>query len=495
MRTDFGSIPRRRALSLFLFLTFFLTAAVVAAPAHASKYAGYVMDAKSGKVLYSYKGDERRYPASLTKMMTLYMVFEALEAGRLNKNTRIRFSAHASSRVPSKLGVKAGRSITAEQAILALVTKSANDAAAAIAEHLGGTESGFARLMTDRARQLGMKSTTFRNASGLPDSRQVTTARDMAILGIALREHFPQYYHYFSRRSFTFAGRRMGNHNRLLGQVKGVDGIKTGYIRASGFNLVTSVERNGRSIVAVVLGGRTGKSRNAQMRKLIGEYLPRATRGTKRMLVAKAGGPSPLLAATLALPKRGPLPAYRPIRQDEDPVTMRVATAHTVSTAGAPADTVHASADGGFSVATIARKLAALSTAELPVPAPAPEIGSADPVRTAAIPPRPAKPVHQLGYADEEPIRTETAASAPPAGWQIQIAAVDTREGAIAMLEKARGKAPKTLSAVVNYTETVDSGGATLHRARFAGFASKSQAWDACGVLKKRKFACLALAN
>lgn len=481
MRTVSGSTMRFAALfpAVLLAVIAFL---VLAVPnAEASKYAGIVMDAKTGKVLYDYKASQRRYPASLTKMMTVYMMFEALEAGRLSKSARIRFSKHAASQVPSKLGVKAGRSISAEQAILALVTKSANDVAAAVAEHLGGTESQFASMMTQRARQLGMSSTTFKNASGLPNSAQVTTARDMARLGIALREHYPQYYKYFSTRSFTFNKRRMGNHNRLLGQVKGVDGIKTGYIRASGFNLVTSVQRDGRSIVAVVLGGKSGKSRNAQMTKLIGRYLHKGSKGGDRMLIAKVGG------ATL-LPAKAPVPTFRP----RDEVTIRVATAHGVSTGKAPIEAVRASAGSTFDVASIGHRLAALTAAELPVPTRAPYAGSTDPVRTAAVP-RPvveSEAVHQLGYAAEPATRKQT-----PEGWQIQIGAVDSAEQAIELLDKARGKAPKTLGKVENYTETVDKNGTTLYRARFAGFGSKSQAWDACKVLKRKRFACLALAN
>ena len=480
MRTVFGSTLRLSARLFAVLFATILMAAAPHAPAHASKYAGIVMDAKTGKVLYEYRANQRRFPASLTKMMTVYMMFEAMEAGQLSKDTRIRFSKHAASQVPSKLGVKAGRSISAEQAIMALVTKSANDVAAAVAEHLGGTESQFAALMTERARQLGMNATTFKNASGLPNSGQVTTARDMAMLGVALREHYPQYYHYFSKRSFTFNKRRMGNHNRLLGQVKGVDGIKTGYIRASGFNLVTSVERDGRSIVAVVLGGRTGKSRNAQMTKLIGRYLHKASKGPDRMLIARIGGAA-------IIPANAPVPSFRP----RDEVTIRVATAHNVSTGKAPVEAVRASTDTGFDVAAVSHKLAALSAAELPVPTRAPYAGSTDPVRTAAVARviEEPQPVHRLGYA-AEPAPRQT-----PEGWQIQIGAVDSAELAIELLDKARGKAPQTLGEVENYTETVDKNGTTLYRARFAGFASKSQAWDACKVLKRKRFACLALAN
>ena len=220
-----------------------------------SKYAGFVIDAKTGKVLYSKNADARRYPASLTKMMTLYLVFEDLKRRKIRLNTRVIMSRHAASQPPSKLGIKRGRSFSIKQGIYALVTKSANDVATALGEKLSGSEKAFAKRMTRKARQLGMRRTVFKNANGLPNRAQVTTARDMAKLGLALKEHFPREFRYFKTRSFAYGRKRYRNHNRLLGRVKGVDGIKTGYTRASGFNLVSSVSRGKRRIVAVVLGG------------------------------------------------------------------------------------------------------------------------------------------------------------------------------------------------------------------------------------------------
>lgn len=246
-------------------------------PVDSPKYAAVVIDANNGRTLYQADSTAPRYPASLTKMMTLYMVFEALEAGRLTGDTAISVSANAISQPPTKIGFRAGETIDVDSAIKALVTKSANDVAVAFAERLGGSETAFAQAMTQRARQLGMTSTTFRNASGLPDPGQVTTARDMAILGLALRKRFPQYYRYFSTQDFVFRGRLIRGHNDLL-KVAGVDGVKTGYTRDSGFNLVTSVRMDGRSLVAVVMGGATARSRNARMEALIGSYLPLGSR-------------------------------------------------------------------------------------------------------------------------------------------------------------------------------------------------------------------------
>ena len=244
------------------------------------KHAAIVVDGSTGKVLYEQSSEATRYPASLTKMMTLYMLFEAMESGKLSKSSQIPVSAYAASRPPSKIGLKPGRSIDVETAISALCTKSANDVAVAVAEALGGTEERFASMMTAKARQLGMRGTYFNNASGLPDEAQRTTARDMALLGIALRKRFPQHYGYFSATAFAYNGKTIRGHNDLLGRVSGVDGIKTGYIRASGFNIVTSVNAGGRKLVVVVMGGDTARSRNAEVEQLIDRYLPQASVGS-----------------------------------------------------------------------------------------------------------------------------------------------------------------------------------------------------------------------
>ncbi|MFZ1812980.1 MAG: D-alanyl-D-alanine carboxypeptidase [Rhizobiaceae bacterium] len=467
-------------LRAFMAAVAFSLLLVATSQANAATYSGFVLDAKTGKVLYSHRGDSKAYPASLTKMMTLYMLFEAMDGGKISKRTRISVSARAASMQPSKLGIKPGGTVTAEQAILALVTKSANDVAAAVAEHIGGSESEFAAMMTRKARQLGMRNTTFKNASGLPNSAQSTTARDMATLGVALREHFPQYYDYFSTRSFTYGKKRMGNHNRLLGHVKGMDGIKTGYTRASGFNLVSSVERDGRSIVAVVMGGSSGKARNQQMVKLINSYLPRASRGRDKMLVARTQSQSMTVAAAqtsnaVTLPKKGPLPVYR--ETNDDPVSQRVAEAHTGGEPGVIKSAV-------FNVDLIQKKLRQLSGKKLPVPTPSPS--ATDPVVTASI--TPVEPVGAGAQARED---VQQAA----AGWQIQIGATDSQQSALNLLEKARAKAPSVLGTMSNYTETVEKNGDLLYRARFAGFSSKDAAWNACGMLKKKKFACLAVYN
>jgi len=239
-----------------------------ARPAEA-KYASIVIDAASGAVLHETNADTKNFPASLTKMMTLYLLFEAIDQGEVTLKTKLKVSAHAAKQQPSKLGLKSGTTITVESAIKALVTKSANDVAVVVAEKLGGTESGFAKLMNTKAKALGMDRTSFYNASGLPDSRQLSTARDMATLSLALIEDYPQYFGYFSLRSFTYKGKTYENHNKLLKSYAGVDGLKTGYTKASGFNISVTAVRDGRRLIAVVFGGKTSKSRNAHASDLL----------------------------------------------------------------------------------------------------------------------------------------------------------------------------------------------------------------------------------
>ncbi|MCZ8185603.1 MAG: D-alanyl-D-alanine carboxypeptidase [Beijerinckiaceae bacterium] len=249
-------------------------------------YASMVYDVNSGRVLEATNGDALRHPASVTKVMTLYMLFEQLETGRFKLTTELPVSREAASQSPSKLGLRPGETIAVEDAIKALVTKSANDVAVVVAEAIGGEEERFAAMMTRKARAIGMKRTTFRNASGLPNPSQWTTARDLVTLGRAIQDRFPRYYHYFGTRNFAFEGRAYRNHNRLLGQVEGVDGIKTGYTRASGFNLLTSAKADGRHLITVVLGGRSGRARDAQVASLIENHMDRAYAG--RRMTAKA---------------------------------------------------------------------------------------------------------------------------------------------------------------------------------------------------------------
>ncbi len=409
-----------------------------AAMAFAAQYSALVVDARTGKTLYSKHANSRRYPASLTKMMTLYLTFEALAKGRISKSTPVVFSANAAAEPPTKLGVRKGGSVTVETAILSMVTKSANDSATAMGELLGGSEANFAHMMTAKARQLGMKSTVFRNAHGLPDSGQFTTAHDMALLGIALREHFPQYYDYFSVRSFKYGKRRINGHNRLLGRIKGVDGIKTGYTRASGYNLVSSVKSDGRLLVAVVMGGKTGRSRDNEMAHLIKTYLPKASRRGGGDLIARAdSNSSPVAAIAKLLPKHD---APTPDRRPTEPV--RVAE-------NAEAETTVEAADA--KAATVA------------------------------------------AYAEATQVDPLATSSVAKGAWVVQVASSPKRAEAKAFLAKATKKAPRILADASSFTVAFDNGGTTYYRARFGGFGSQNAALKACKALKRKKIDCYAV--
>lgn len=270
----------------------------------ANKQAAFVFDANSGRVLHDQAADELRFPASLTKMMTLYMLFGEIEQGRLTYQSKIRISERANGMAPSKLGLEVGEEIAVIDCIKALVIKSANDIAVAVAEHIGGTEYQFANMMTERAHQIGMRNTTFRNASGLPNPAQFSTARDMVTLGLRLQDDFPQHYRHFSLASFEYGGKIYKSHNTLMRGFPGMDGIKTGYTRASGFNLVSSVRADGKHVVGAVFGGKTAATRNALMRSLLYAALQNAstskTRDSSSQLIASArkpAKPAPVLAA------------------------------------------------------------------------------------------------------------------------------------------------------------------------------------------------------
>ncbi len=313
---------RSRAVSALLILIAFTMALCMLPAAQAApnpRYASIVINAESGAVLHSANADATRYPASLTKMMTLYLLFEALEDDTLSMDSRLPVSQHAAAKPPSKMGVKPGETVKVEDAINILVVKSANDVAAVVAEGLAGSESTFASQMTDKARALGMAHTTFRNASGLPDDRQVTTARDMAILALRLMQDFPSYYPVFAKTEFTWHGRRYKGHNRLLDNYAGTDGLKTGYIRASGFNVATSAVHDGRRLLSVVMGGFTAQSRDAHMSELLDRGFARAESVAQGDWIAKADIYGDRLQAT---PTSEPAPTLA-----DDPIRDLIAQA------------------------------------------------------------------------------------------------------------------------------------------------------------------------
>lgn len=286
------------------------------------KYAAVVVDAKTGEVLYAKRADSPRYPASITKVMTLYLAFEALQAGRLKLDDPVEISPRAAAQAPTKLGLRPGETLTVEQAMQALAIKSANDIAVALAEKLGGSEARFAAMMTLRAQELGMRNTRFVNASGLPDSRQISTARDIAILSRAVMRDYPQYYKLFSQQSFTFRGVTMRNHNGLLGRMPGVDGLKTGYTNASGFNIAVSAVRDNRRLITVVLGAPSTAIRNNNAEDLIltgFDVMARRDRGEKITVAQNLFEPEP----------RGPVvrPSIEQGDNDQDGLKIVLASA------------------------------------------------------------------------------------------------------------------------------------------------------------------------
>ncbi|HKC33863.1 MAG TPA: D-alanyl-D-alanine carboxypeptidase [Xanthobacteraceae bacterium] len=513
-------------------------------------YSAIVVDANSGKTLHEASADGMRHPASLTKIMTLYLLFERLESGKMKLNSSMPVSERASVQAPTKLGLRPGQNLEVEDAIRGLVTKSANDAAVVVAEAIAGTEDDFAALMTSKARALGMNRTTYRNASGLPNDEQITTARDQALLGRAIQERFPRYYRYFSTPSFTYRGEAMRNHNRLLGRVEGVDGIKTGYTRASGFNLVTSVKRDNRHIVAVVLGGSSASSRDARMRDLIASYVADASnRRTTTTQVAEAVAPAeprvparptqvaaaggayalasasstPTPAPAAAAPVQGGLMvASKPqvAAGSSEPLkpiavkTIKVKLAGVEAAALAPsAPMIAVPEETGSTASAPAPKAAATQ----PVPsAPPPAAAqpwptpSKEPIKAAAWPAPPAAPAPEPAPATKtqaaaktEPAPAVKTAKAEPAparkaqthsGWIIQIGAFETAGEAKQRLDAAQSKAKSVLAGADAFTEPVTKGDKTFYRARFAGL-EKSQAEATCKQLKRNDISCMTLKN
>lgn len=510
---------------------------------HNPQYAAIVVDANTGDLLHSANPDSLRHPASLTKIMTLYLLFERLESGRIKLDSQLEVSAAAAAQAPSKLGLKPGQTISAEDAIKALVTKSANDIAVVVAEALAGSEEEFAKQMTRKARALRMSKTVYKNASGLPDDDQVTTARDQALLGLAIQDRFPRYYQYFSTRSFTFRGRGMGNHNRLLGRVNGVDGIKTGYIRASGFNLVTSVRRGPRHIVAVVLGGTSAGQRDARMRELIEARIVEASvkRTSPKVTEVAAAEPAKPVRVALAAPtakaEPKPEPAASVTRKDIEPVkveaakpiplvpqpqagstepikprlvktlTMRPGTTQVAAVAPLSLlspEPITAQASPAAETAQPVRHTTAMAPAREDSPPPPPP--GARPgvlgVLTAKDMAAAAKPVAVASAAADITTSSAPAAAkaAPPTreikrtGWIIQVGAFPDEGEAREKLANAKTKAAKLLESADSFTEPVTKGDKTLYRARFAGF-KQHQAEAACRYLKQNDFACMAIRN
>src|SRR6516165_6925824 len=366
-------------------------------------FASIVVDGNSGSVLQASSPDALRHPASLTKVMTLYLLFERLESGKLKLDSALKISEHASEQAPTKLGLKPGQTISVEDAIKGIVTKSANDAAVAVAENLDGDEESFAKLMTQKAHALGMTHTIYVNASDLPDDDQVTTARDQAVLGRVIQERFPRYYRYFSTENFVYHGEAMRNHNHLLGVVDGVDGIKTGFTRASGFNLLTSLHRDGRYLVAVVMGGPSASERDERMRELISAHI-------KEAAVRRT---APMIAERSERREEAParLPASRTATANVESSTAPNATPNTTQSTAPRVAAGSSDPIRPLLVKTISYRTAAVQTASLaPMPALVPVAAMAPVPQPTAVAPVAA----QAGTRANSPTtRTDIAAAAP----------------------------------------------------------------------------------
>ncbi|HEY0837346.1 MAG TPA: D-alanyl-D-alanine carboxypeptidase [Azospirillum sp.] len=403
------------------------------APALAVKYEAIVIDARTGQVLHEENADAITHPASLTKMMTLYMAFDALDAGKLSLEQAMPVSEHAQAQSPTKLGLRAGSTIKGETAILGLVTKSANDAAVVLAEAIGGSHSRFAEMMTRKARELGMKHTVFRNANGLPDDEQVTTARDFAVLSRALLTDHPKYYPYFSRRNFMYGGRSVHNHNRLMSRYDGMDGIKTGYIRASGFNLAASAVRDGRRLIAVVMGGKSAVSRDNRMAALLDDAFTKARRNGPR--------------------NDDPKDRDAPVVADADPDEAKPAPAKPVQTAS-------------------------LQTGSLPA--------------AKAGKPKLAKPEKPQSIAQ---LAAAASAPEPPArkgAWGVQVGAFNSRAASQKALATATKQLPRVFAdAKQSISETATKKG-KVYRARLMGLDEKA-ARAACAELQRSGHRCAAV--
>ena len=472
-----------------------------------------VVDANTGAVLHNRAGDEKVYPASLTKMMTLYMTFELIELGRLDYDSKIKMTQEGADAAPSKLELEPGEELTVLSAIKALITKSANDVAIALAMHIGGTETNFARLMTNKARDLGMPNTTFRNASGLPDPEQTTTARDMITLGLRLQDDFPRHYRLFSTRSFTYGGKNFRNHNTLLARYSGTDGIKTGYTRASGFNLVTSVRRDGKHLVAAVFGGDTARERNTKMQSLLNAAFPKASTKVTRKpaLVARAPQParaarSPIqVAAAAPAPQPLPPPAAVPPSARERDTAIAVARVRPVRIGseprGARVERIEVAPSAPQPMFAVAGAGGAMPAPRAPAPSSqafprfVPETGALQPSTLQAQaaqleagnePPAP-RPLAAL--APEKPRAASARAGGP---FEIQIGAFGDSAEAERRMAAARERAGGMLDAYRGVAIPVQSGASKLYRARFRGFDATA-ANDTCSRLRSLKIDCFVI--
>ena len=431
-------------------------------------FSSLTVDARTGKVLYQKDADGLRHPASLTKMMTLYVLFQDLKSGRIKRSTQLRVSRRAAAMPPSKLGLKPGSTISVDDAIKALVTKSANDVAATVGENLGGTESNFAARMTRVARSIGMSRSTFYNASGLPNPKQYTTARDMATLGLRLMRDYPQYYPYFRTTSFKYRGQIIKSHNRLVGRFSGTDGIKTGYTNASGYNLVTSTRRGDKRLVGVVLGGRSTASRNTYMMVMLEKMFVKASNGsTVAALAGSSKGVINPLAVAASKPAKAEILTTTPIVNVDEMAAASAQASQGAVESGSEEDVVETASTGE------------------------PKVLQADLAPAAGLFTKKKKAPEKLPFA------VKSAASEPSKlteelaqSWNIQIGAFPNKGDAQAKLTSLRGGKVQELAGKPAFTVAIKSGSKVLYRARFAGF-DEASAKQVCARIAKLGDKCV----
>ncbi|NJC42625.1 D-alanyl-D-alanine carboxypeptidase (penicillin-binding protein 5/6) [Brevundimonas alba] len=464
------SLIRRGLLSLMLVVSLAVvptTAPVVAQSSENTRYAAIVVDAETGEVLFARHADAQRFPASVTKIMTLYLTFEALAEGEVKLDDVITVSSLAASQPPSKLGLAAGQTITLDDAMKATAVRSANDMAMAIAEHVGGSQDAFAVRATRKARELGMTRTNYVNPNGLPDDRQITTARDLAVLSRAVMRDYPQYYRYFGLHDWTYQGRLYRNTNGLLLGGNGYDGMKTGYIRASGYNLVASAVRDGRRLITVVLGGQKVASRNAHVAQLMdtGFEVERLRRAGQPIQIAQtffeqrgfgigSDNSAPVQYASAA----------DEAEEDGDSGSTAVSYASLPATPPQPERTVPAPSESR-TVASLMRGGAPSDvTASL-------NGGGGSPARPTPPPPRPREP-----------------ARAPAGRWAVQVGAFRDETVARDWLTEVNRRFRSQFTAAERTVQNAEG----WYRSRFTGM-SEQAAQAACATLAERRVTCMVI--
>ena len=444
-----------------------------------------VVDANNGKVLFANRADEIRAPASITKVMSLYLVFDALQSGRISWNTQMPVSKRAASRPRMRLGMPAGSTISVRDAVNAMIVLSANDASVVVAEYLGGTEDNFARIMTMKARSLGMRNTTFKNANGLPAQGHVSSARDIALMSIAMREHFPQYYNLFSQRQFSYRGQVYNGHNRVLDRIDGADGLKTGFTNAAGYTITTSVAKNGKKLVIVVLGGSSGRQRDDVVVALANAYIGSASSSGKKRLfsgwnVAQSAWKGIRSPKQVVQPNQSrvnsPQANPTPVDDSQEDLTTASVTP-TKRSAALPSKTV----------------IKSRTTVEIPVgqsaQGQAPEMVEQAPTTFGQAP-------TTMAYADNnQQTVTELLDKQVKQNYIVEVASLPDAKAANGFLKTIKSSLKDAKIASLGRVEPTTMDGRKMYSVRFGSFASQDAASAVCDKLTVQAFSCFVVAR